>query len=48
MLMTPERSSYGQQQDAVQKQKEQGEVEREGAEKREKDQNWKKTLEHLA
>lgn len=24
------------------------EVEREGAEKREKDQNWKKTLEHLA
>lgn len=48
MLMTPERSSYGQQQDAVAKQRVEEEVEREGAEKREKDQNWKKTLEHLA
>lgn len=47
MLMTPERSSYGQQQDVVEKQKEEEEAEREGAETRERPEQ-EKTLEHLA
>lgn len=44
MLMTPERSSYGQQQDAVVKQWEGEEVESEGAETRERPELEKKLL----